>query len=107
MSLPSPRALMRMSLIAGALLVGARAEAEQARQAAPLPPLADAERLQEPLTPPSSSELGRDPGLAGSSSAHPQPTPAEIEARRAARQPRTPPPASVRPVYDLFGNRLQ
>jgi hypothetical protein len=42
------------------------------------------------------------------SGGHPQPTPEEIKRRLAERKPQEEPPLpELRPVYDLFGNRIQ
>jgi hypothetical protein len=61
------------------------------------PPL---ERAETPRPPP--------PGPVTGSGGRPQPTQAEIDEKLATKGPReAPPPAPVRPVYDLFGERLQ
>ena len=61
-----------------------------------------------PPPPPPRPEPTRDLGPVVSSGGHPQPTPAEIERRMAERQKRAERAGvELRPVFDLFGERIQ
>jgi hypothetical protein len=68
-------------------------------------------RLRQSPPPPPPVTFAPPPqerGPVTSSGGHPQPTPAEIEEREKERQRRQQqPPAPTKPVYDLFGDRIQ
>jgi hypothetical protein len=68
------------------------------------------DRLLQSPPPPPPVTFARPPeerGPVTSSGGHPQPTPAEIEERRRRQERRGSPAVPLRPVYDLFGERLQ
>jgi hypothetical protein len=64
--------------------------------------------LQNPPPPPVTfAPPPEERGPVTSSGGHPQPTPREIEERQRRQRQEAPPPVPLRPVYDLFGERLQ
>jgi hypothetical protein len=68
------------------------------------------DRLLERPPPPAaavSEKRAPDLGPVTASGGHPQPTPAEIKEKQRQQRLEAPPPAPMKPIYDLFGERLQ